>query len=725
VDSHFDVGDNHPPHCDNFMMMVSADDLSMVGTNTIVFDYPIHYGTQTLATDGKHILFGNYGAKRTQGNTAGLCFSRATTGMELLDSHSFYVSEGFCLVPKSVSGRDTPVFLKVVALGGNMQGWRKDPKNNPPRLRFDFYAYDVATGVMTNITDYSGARGAELALFRHRCAAAGQKGAICIGQATSMEKIRPRDGTLPKVATGISLRLARGEKESAQLFVTPRNGDLRNVRVAIEDGLKYGDAAIETSNIAISVLGYVNVTNTPPYKTGRNVATANAPGYVRKSFPAELGWWPDPILSYLDHTDVHGDDVQGFWIRVRAPENQKPGLYEGRIIVTADGADSVTVPITVRVNDFVVPKSPMLPLAVPFQGISTQKRINSRAQEDKMSPHNLWKRHEYEWLRFMSDHYVTWGGIYAQRPNFEMLERQRPLGVEGMFNLGTWNPPNSITNESDMAAWRKKTLPRLQESYEKAKARGIADKAFVYGCDELKWEWFDRIEWAAAEIKKALPGVPIMTTARDYGFGESGKLKSIDCFVSQTEKYSLAKAAAARKRGQKVWWYFACDQHAPYANCFIEGQGIEMRSVMGAQAVKFRPDGFLYYWIGSNCSSRPAGDNPFTDCEPRTWPSEYHGDGGWLSCGPDGIPLSTIRFENFADGLEDYAYAKLLEEKLRAVESKKLKAESAGGDNWIRRAKKALAVPDTVVQSVRNYTDDPAVIYRWRDEMADLIEECP
>ena len=23
---------------------------------------------------------------------------------------------------------------------------------------------------------------------------------------------------------------------------------------------------------------------------------------------------------------------------------------------------------------------------------------------------------------------------------------------------------------------------------------------------------------------------------------------------------------------------------------------------------------------------------------------------------------------------------------------------------------------------VRNYTDDPAVLYRWRDEMADLIE---
>jgi muramoyltetrapeptide carboxypeptidase len=30
----------------------------------------------------------------------------------------------------------------VRALGGNMQGWRKDPKNNPPRLRLEFYEFD-------------------------------------------------------------------------------------------------------------------------------------------------------------------------------------------------------------------------------------------------------------------------------------------------------------------------------------------------------------------------------------------------------------------------------------------------------------------------------------------------------------------------------------------------------------------------------------------------------
>lgn len=64
----------------------------------------------------------------------------------------------------------------------------------------------------------------------------------------------------------------------------------------------------------------------------------------------------------------------------------------------------------------------------------------------------------------------------------------------------------------------------------------------------------------------------------------------------------------------------------------------------------------------------------------------------------------------------------LLEQKLREVESSKLKVESDGGV-WVSRAKELLAVPREVMDMLKNFTDDPAVLYRWRDAMADLIEE--
>ena len=60
-------------------------------------------------------------------------------------------AEGLALVPKSITKRETPVFISVRALGGNMKGWRKDPANNPPRLRLEFYAFDGAS--FTDITE--------------------------------------------------------------------------------------------------------------------------------------------------------------------------------------------------------------------------------------------------------------------------------------------------------------------------------------------------------------------------------------------------------------------------------------------------------------------------------------------------------------------------------------------------------------------------------------------
>ena len=60
-------------------------------------------------------------------------------------------AEGLALVPKSIAKRETPVFMAVRALGGNMKGWRRDPVKNPPRLRLEFYAFDGET--FTDITD--------------------------------------------------------------------------------------------------------------------------------------------------------------------------------------------------------------------------------------------------------------------------------------------------------------------------------------------------------------------------------------------------------------------------------------------------------------------------------------------------------------------------------------------------------------------------------------------
>ena len=139
-----------PPHTDCPIMAYTLD-LEPKGVMSVDLGYTILYGVQTLATDGRNLMLGNYGGQRDKGNPKGYNFSVVTTDGKVVRNGGFGCSEGFGLVPKSVSKRETPVYFTVQALGGNMQGWRKDPEKNPPRIRIDFYEY--ANGSFADITD--------------------------------------------------------------------------------------------------------------------------------------------------------------------------------------------------------------------------------------------------------------------------------------------------------------------------------------------------------------------------------------------------------------------------------------------------------------------------------------------------------------------------------------------------------------------------------------------
>ena len=114
-------------------------DLSDKGNVDIDLGYQINYGVQTMATDGKDIFLGNYGGT-----------SRVSADLKTNEEVTLACAEGFGLVPKSVTKSDAKIFFTVNALGGNMQGWRKDPVNNPPRIRLDFY--ELNDGKFKDIT---------------------------------------------------------------------------------------------------------------------------------------------------------------------------------------------------------------------------------------------------------------------------------------------------------------------------------------------------------------------------------------------------------------------------------------------------------------------------------------------------------------------------------------------------------------------------------------------
>ena len=621
---------------------------------------------------------------------------------------------------------------------------------------------DILPMVAADRDDWRGRMGGDMAVlkdhmrdywrFREAC---GGDAPFLVGTASSMEKVLPRGpfDAKPIPKDGLSLRLARNEYESLQILVAPKDEDLEDVRVAVcgdltpvrsseTKGVENLSTTFAATNVAADVVGYVETKEPPPYDSGYNVATNCGVGYMRKTRPPMVGWWPDPILGFLGGCDVKGADVQSFWLRVHCSADQPAGMYRGALEVSAKGLAPVRVPFSVRVNDFTLGRTSALPLAITFKPAMNAGLSAASTAERKKNPGapvNLWRRHFDEWVDFLADYLITYDNIYHYskitdeegRERLRALSRLRDQGRLGWFNIGHWWRNPNIEQRNPIEKWREEYIPRLTGFYEAVKELGLSDRAYAYGCDEFFPKSFVSVAEAAAEVKKALPDVPVFTTTFDKQYGVGSELGMIDWFCPGTtgyaRQYEAGMVDAARAEGRKVWWYVCDGPLAPAANIFLESQAIEARLLMGAQAVRMRPDGFLYYQIARWNSEGCIESGPFTDWNPISHfnRSQFHGDGQWTCVGPDGTPLPTIRLENFRDGLEDYAYAKILEEKLREVESSKSKVQSDGGEAWLRRAKESLAVPVAVMENMTNYTDNAAVLYRWRDEMADLIEEAP
>ncbi len=555
---------------------------------------------------------------------------------------------------------------------------------------------------------------------------------VTVGTATSMERVFPCGESVVKPAESCAVRLARREKESFQLLVTCSNSDLRDVKVSCSDLSRKRDwwafwdaETLKADNIACDVVGYAWVTfPTSRYcmTTHYTEKTNDAPGYRQKSKRCTDAWYPDPILDFLDGIEIKKGTVQSFWIRVRCPADQKAGEYEGALsvrgVTATDGKPfGKKLPFTVRVNGFEVPKASPLPLAVTFGPMAhytnTSNEAHAEAKRkaaDPEGPVMLVKGRIPEWGDFLADYYLTMDSLYTRTNlHWEVLTKLRDEGRLGCFNLGYWSYFKNGKNAE--AEWRASTLPRLRRNYEKAKELGILDKAYLYGCDEVNTNFFENIRTCVNILKKEFPGVPISTTAYDHEFGVGTRLDVMDWFTPLTPRFDKAKAEKSRAAGHQVWWYICCGPGGTWANGFTQFPPIDLRMLMGAQTVRMRPDGFLYYEISIWNAERPISNGPFTDWVTRSFMT-LNGDGCWTAVGPGGKPLATLRLENFRDGLEDYAYALLLEKKLAANPDAP----------WAAEAKALLDVPKNVMNTMNDFNDDPAALYAWRNAMADLID---
>ncbi len=509
----------------------------------------------------------------------------------------------------------------------------------------------------------------------------------------SLTRVMPMDlpdqvPTAPKLV----LAAARNEYESGQIVLMPgADGALQNVRVELSELTGPGGAIIGAENLQWHQVGYVWVERQYAHPAMAMYAPC---------------WWPDPLLPVASF-EVEPGWAQPVWITVHVPEGTAPGKYSGSVTIEADANPDALVPVELEVYNF----------ALPVQGhLKTAFALMPGFLEKVYGKENV-----TEDLRLAYGDYLL-----AHRLNPDDISRTEPPEIEDIAHydsrgLNAFNVLNLVQPRGD-ATWRcwspvEAYTPELKQHFidtldsyvAQLRARGLADKAYIYTFDERPAEFYPIMKEYFGLVKERW-GIPTLTTAKVPQDPEVMRDLNVDWNCPVSTRYVFEDAERCRAAGLQVWSYVCCGPRAPFANFLADDPLIEARLIWW-QAFHQKMDGFLYW--GVNIWGRPHNDQPIDLGEGArlTWSittggdrwEALHGDGALLYPLPDG-PAGCIRLANIRDGLEDYEYLWALGEKR--------------GDLWSARADCR-----PVTTSLTAFTRDPATLLGARERVARELAE--
>ncbi|MGN0866339.1 MAG: glycoside hydrolase domain-containing protein [Oligosphaeraceae bacterium] len=501
---------------------------------------------------------------------------------------------------------------------------------------------------------------------------------------------------LAPYAGAYTIEAARGEAESGQLAGLALRS-LQEVRARLESAPVMEDGTpFPLDALRLSPVGYVDCPK-PHYTVDYS------------------GLWPDPILEYLQTPfPLEEGTYQSWWLDAQVPRDQKPGLYQGEVVVTADG-ERQTVPFSLLVRQ--VNLEPGAPYFTP---ISCGGPIHI-----PYGTPEYWN-YKHAIMDLLLQHRIQPDEIYSGPDRDRALEENLYALNHGArhFNLGYIN-----------TALSPERLRQFKEAYQMYQEAGILDKAYIYCFDEATAEEYPMIRETLRKVRQELPGLPIFTTIYDNTFGvKSGLDDLVDGWIPGTRNFYdyPDNVRAARERGRKVGFYVACSPFLPFANLLLEYPGMAPRLLMGFMAKKVdNQDIFLYYASTLWISIRKEGGNytlgdpipvPVTGgpvlAEPWNGNSfgNFNGDGRLLYPGTD-APLPSLRLKYMRDGVED---AMLLDQLRRILGSPE--AQEAP-ETWLQEARKEAEVEDALVASLGVWAKDPRLVHRKHQRLLQLLEE--
>ena len=505
----------------------------------------------------------------------------------------------------------------------------------------------------------------------------------------SMKLVTPLTFPDENAESKVELSLAKRERESVQVLIsTAADVEWRAATLHISP-LKRKDGTVLRGKVEWSRQGYL----------------AREHGALRHphAFPENERWFPDPLMPSAPMR-VRPASTQGAWVTVFADANAEAGKYEGTIVVRDGGREMARVPVFVTVHSFALPATFGLETAFTVMDGFT-----------KAIYPECYKERKRQAIDIMLDHRLNPDDISRTTPpEIEDLLYARSRGMN-RFNILNIVPPPKNPNARWVLTCSNAALkdPKLYDYFvgvvkpyvQELKKHGLDSMAYVYGFDERPKEFNPAIEEFWRKFQRDVPGIPMMTTAKNYHDFAKGKIKgplACDWFCPTTDSYSMEVSDALRKEGKKVWWYVCCSPTYPYANfASWEYPPIEGR-LLGWMTHLYRSDGLLF-WIVNKWFMKKRfdpSDTFFPDFHTRN-SNGMPGDGIMMYPGEDGI-WPSIKLAQCRDGVEDYEYLQLAAAKVGT--------------------EKCDEVTKTIVKTLTDYSRDPVKLRAARKRLAQIIE---
>jgi hypothetical protein len=540
----------------------------------------------------------------------------------------------------------------------------------------------------------------------------------------------------PFGAASAEIFAARNEVESFQVVVAAGQGGLQVTRVELPELTSADGHVIPADCIRLYRQEYVRVRQSTPraelppglYPDALVPLINPITGQPIEPRGQRRERWGEPLITtgydmYALPFEVFQGQNQPIWIDVHVPKDIPAGEYKGvfRVVAREGRAE---LPVTLTVWDFTLPGGP-----------THRNHFGSFANIVHFFPvqrgSDEFREIEARYCQAMAEHRINPpipghllpevnpdGSLTVVPQRHEALRRflselnvtdfQIPRSPFGRLPHSTTGPDYKTIAPDQ----REKAVRYYREYHQYLKENGWAERAYIYLLDEPNTpENYEQVRILAEVVREASEELKCLVVEQTYPHDPSWP--DIDAAVdiwcplwAFIDRETIREKLAA---GDSVWSYTALVQRAPrYHPRYEEVQDKDPpywhidRPLLVFRIPTWinRQYGItgLLYWSTVTRVIDPWFNPAFAH------PRHYNG-GGYLfypgvPCGIDG-PIASMRLKNLRDGMEDYEYFALLEQR--------------GGAEAVQQ------IVDRIAPNWWEATRDPQALLDARRELAEAI----